>query len=369
MRLLRYTTLRLLKPHGHTYGRRKSLLGHQMRFSSRYSPRMKRLTIHLGLPKTGSTSLQTQVFFDLPGYLGRNGHSELEWSEIAAWRDAFFTANSGRPLGQRDNYVWDALFVAWLDKIVRSPQQTFLISDELFLQWPSPHGNSAAWPVQTAPGAAPRRGVHPVVNLLSRMRSMLPPDVDLKTVVVLRNQSDWLGSLAAELAVENTEFVQRLIDTNDAALNYYSIVLELETLLGPSNHLTLFHEDGPARNAERILSFSGYPVSERDLLERLAVPQNVRRVNEASWATRGWHPVEDVLAKLKWIFQSTPLLSEALPLARRLFPVPVRQRVFRYQPRYVSLSTEDRERLRSHCQDWNSQLAGHVGENLRSKGY
>ena len=335
------------------------------------------LVIHLGLPKTATTTLQTHFFPQLPGYLGKfypgASYSSPTLNELQAlWFQ-------GTSINARS--VWFASLEPWIEELVASDDDILLWSEENLTQWRSPEGNAATWPVTDPPGALARRGSHPIAGFLKHLRELLPQDIELKTMLTLRNQSDWTMSLAAQLGVLNDRFVKRLIRDDDAFLNYYAITKDLENLNGPENHLTLLYENGLNHNFQRMLRFSGYSPAD---IQDLRVPQaqeNVRRT-EKGWIIAGaasFNPFERTLATLRTRSSFVDKhLSYNKALRRTFRPLlgfEARQRLLskiptpRTAPVSRSLTDHQMAAIRKHCEKSNAQLAAHLDLDLRALGY
>ena len=343
---------------------------------------MRRITIHLGLPKTATTSLQKHIFSQLPGYLGQFTQDHLYPSTVhVELRDLYVygTMLDGRRVYEVDGRpVWIPALSKWVEEVVASKDETLFWSLESLSQWRSPADNAAVWPVMTDPGALPRRGRHPIVGFLQHLSSLLPQDIELKTILTLRNQSDWLISLAAEMGISDSAFVERLILSNDASLDYYGIIRDLEHLRGPENHLTLLFENGMEHNAQQILSFAGYsPRDFRDFGVSRA-RENVRR-SEAGWSVKRLSPHAYLEQRLRSTRERFPLLDKLLrsteTLRRPLHPYlgfEARQRALGGIPArqvQIFLTEEQKAAIRTHCETSNARLGAHLDEDLRSLGY
>lgn len=334
---------------------------------------MKRLVIHLGLPKTATTSLQSQVFPSLPGYLGTYPGRTFTTPAFSALRDAYIfgTTIKGQRVFELDGEEsWLSMMNTWIGEVSALNDGNYLLSDEGLCVWRSPPGNGAYHPVMDAPGALPRRGAHPVISFLSSLRAGLPLDVDLKIVLVLRNQSDWLASLAAELGVRNTNFVSRLIQNDDAFLDYHKIVQDLEQALGSTNCKILFFEQGLEFIAMETLQFVGHVPSNPPTRSAIDGRENVRRTSDGWQGQKRWHveKVEPFIDRVR----ALPLLSEISflrSLGRTVFGYQMRRKVLRPRSFTISLSEEQRSAIRSHCKESNLDLARHVQMNLEDMGY
>lgn len=338
---------------------------------------MKRLIVHLGLPKTATTTLQNSVFSGLPGYLGAPFPNDVISSSLGSfvreYRDGFDSTGQ-RILGEDKRELWIAKMERWVAHLVALDEPVLLLSNEGFSDWPFPPGQTNGNPAIAELGDLPRRGPHPVTRLLSELRALLPANVELRTVLVLRNQADWLMSLAAQSRVSTPQFASRLIESDDAFLDQYALVRDLEAAVGAGSHLTLFHEVGVQQNAKAILSFSGYPVPSEHLSEKLANRrQNVRKSGEGQWIGQyrelRVQKVVDFLARQSRL-SKVPRVSGML---RPFLGADTRERafrkVFRSQNFSISMSEDERKAVKEHCRLSTERLAEHLNLDLHELNY
>ena len=245
---------------------------------------MPKLIIHLGLPKTGTTSLQNKLFPQLEGYLGKHerGGPELELPDHLASVESsllrLFLAGADRKAlrewAQQLDFDWSA---------------TLLISNEAFSRWKDLNcPDSSVWPVQKPRiREAPRRRTHPIVPFLSELNSVLPPDVQLITVMTLRAQKTYLPSHAAQSRGQSmTPIVRRIIRRQDAFILWDRLVRDLQALRGPAGHLTLLFEDGVEENAREIVQFCGLTSKSGRIRYEEITRENRRQEGSDSWTTR-----------------------------------------------------------------------------------
>jgi len=214
------------------------------------------------------------------------------------------------------------------------------------------------------------------VAFLRNFRDFLPQDFRLKTVLVLRNQCDWLGSLAAEVGVSDTAFVDRLIRADDAFLHWDEIVRDLERIGSPGDHLTLLFENGFEQNARDILQFAGYSPAEMSGGQIEWAHANARRTEEG-WVGERYSLIErSILAlRTKTRFLEKPIYSHKAwrHFMRPLLGKEMRDRALKRlsAPRAytVRLSSEQREAIKMHCEESNARLGAHLGLDLKSLGY
>lgn len=347
-----------------------------------YACMVRQLILHVGMPKTATTSLQTHLFSSLPGFLGKSHAPEPFFSTrvstphfkselLAAFVTAYIAGvdvDGHRSYGREGQETWRPALRAWVSNLLNSPEDTVLVSYESFMGWRSPLGNAAIWPVMDEADALPRRGRHPVLHFLTYLRELLPANVDLKTILVLRNQSDWLCSLAAQVGIANTKFVDRLIDTDDAFLDYSTIVKGFMNLRGRSSHLTLLHENGLHVNAEKILQFCDYVVPSLSTEVTSWKNENVRRDSSGGWRVHEEIPLERFATRVSSLIHNLRL-DFVRPALKPILGHRVREKFHVRQPGTISLTSEQHWKIREHCYESNLELSDVLRLDLSQFGY
>jgi hypothetical protein len=336
----------------------------------------KKLVIHVGLPKTATTSLQTHFFPQVAGYLGKRYWSlqvESQVEEPTETYREFATIQDAYSEGED----WEGRLADWANRLDFSEQRVQVISTEGLARWASPQKlNLPVVPGGRAcRGEFPRRGAHPVTVFLAKLRDSLPSDVSLFTIVTLRNQADFLGSLTAEVnrgVRGGGAVIDLVIQREDAYVDFYSLVTELEKVTGPSQHLTLLFEDGVEQNCKNIVEFAGLTPLKEGFNFELGKAQNVRATGDNTWQRNNYKPrylKSGVFVGLrKVILGKFPRLSPAMREIHRfvLRTIVAVGGAFRQT---VSISDGDRLKLQEHCAASNQRLAEHLKRDLAFLGY
>lgn len=210
----------------------------------------KRLVLHLGLPKTGSTSLQTFVFPQYDNYLGQMGRkkpSKCPASELAK----IYQRPASRRLSSMER---------WLEHSFQA-RRSVIISDESLSNW-ARHSGALESPV------AHRSRPHPVIDFLAEIKGIMGENGTLQVIVTFRNQPDLLASLYSQLWRKSRDLSQgdfdfrvgRIINSGDNALCHGTFYSELRATLGEANVLVNIFERGLDENASAIRAFLGSPI-------------------------------------------------------------------------------------------------------------
>jgi hypothetical protein len=153
---------------------------------------VQELTLHLGLPKTATTTLQTHVFPRFSGYLGKyyGDDGAPPSSEWATWHSAY------EKWLRRDPEWRDALRV-WVATLKHAGHSSAFLSDEALSAWSD--GAQTLWPVTDDWVNAQLVRPHPVIELLRTIKEFAGESMRLRVILTLRNQPSLIGSLYAEL--------------------------------------------------------------------------------------------------------------------------------------------------------------------------
>lgn len=321
--------------------------------------RMMIVNLHLGLPKTATTTLQNDVFPTYAGvsYQGRHGGPEIDQSQLQSLRECWRQFSFGDDC--KDSME------SWLEALVDLGAEKILISEETLMEWRSPRDRKASrWVTQRKSVVdTPRSGPHPINEFLSMILERLPESSELRAILTLRNQADFLGSLSAQMGKPDPAFVEHALMTKDPFLDFFRNVKDLEETLGRKNLLLLFYEDGVEYNSWKIAEFIGAESQKLSYQETSRL--NVKRVGESVWKTAPEEPriVTVTIRKMSeirfWRTLKGPL-EKVEPWVRKLIPK---------QTRIVSISPEQRQAIKSHFKNDNDQLSKLSGRNLSEMGY
>ena len=324
---------------------------------------MDRLVIHLGLAKAASKTLQTKVFPHFPGFRGDGSDN----AELARWFGQIYLSGERRAF--RSSFMRDRL-ASWVQAALNEKQPQLVISVESLSRWCSPSDDVAAWPVQHSRRSQPRRGQHPVTVMLSQLREVLPKSVHLFTILILRNQTDWLGSLAAQVGVADTSFIPRILDDADAALDYYSLVQALEGLNGPAQNSTYFLEEGlPTISMEMARSFApDLAQGSTWIMQNEFSRSNERRVAERQWivSTASFKPVSRRGAARRAWSKIHKKLPRNVPTS---LPAQGAMDASKSSGNPLTISDEQRDAVRRHGLQTNALLSQHLAVDLGPWGY
>ncbi|TVR28496.1 MAG: hypothetical protein EA387_00260 [Nitriliruptor sp.] len=335
---------------------------------------------HVGLPKTGTTSLQSAVLAAYPNAVLKRrvaGDDEELWREKrgALWRlkqsvlfqdpDEFWSSKTGRKLAAR----FDRLF-----EQVADDSGNVLISYE-HVTFPNAFHHEPEF-YQRYRGRAV-----PVAAHLAAWLDRLASQDELRLLVTVRRQGPFLGSLYAQWAkYEDTpgqaafeagvrRLLARPVDHPLNFLNYAKLATDLQERLGSERTLILPMEAMTADDYWRSIAEHA-ELDPEVLLERTrALPaRNRRSVESGSWRL---HPPPS----LRWrTIDRLPKRTRRRRLAASDYNLPLRavSKVNTWlQPRReaISLRTALHEEIIAYCDEPNRQLATLTGQPLEALGY
>lgn len=252
---------------------------------------LRSLTFHIGMPKTATTVLQKHVFPAFPGYVGK-GYGLVGQESFSEYD--FSVQVRRRSLGSPD---WRGDLADWIERLHGSGIRDVFFSDENLCAWTDGQLR-ASWPMMDAWTPGTRCRPHPVTEFLQEVRELVGKFTEVRTILTVRNQSDLMGSLYAQIQpqirnpsqVDFEAKVEALLDEGDPYFDFGTLADELDAVLGPSNCLVLLFEDGVKSNAHQTAEFLG--------LQSIVLPQSIPRANVKSLDAKSWQ-YHDALPVLK----------------------------------------------------------------------
>jgi hypothetical protein len=325
------------------------------------------LILHVGLSKTGTSTLQFKHFIDYPGYLGRDELLGKRNRDGGLYK-LFLKRHRGMAVDLEP----------WRDKLVHLGRShnlsRILASEENLSHWE--FEGSSYYPISGRIGdqvRPARRGPHPIIEFVrSVIMPVWEPHGVVSVIVTLRNQFDWLGSRYAQssktiLSASQSDFdrqVRRVVEGSDAYLDFAALVDGLDGAIGRERVTVLLLEEihRPEYWAHLGLAL-GY-----DLRQPSGAPDRAnRRSTSDGWELRPF--ARRFLLPALFGKQPTPLrpsewTAEALQHPFEFVRVLLKQREQR-----ITADPSLRELVQDRYRESNARLAERLGRELRSLGY
>lgn len=262
---------------------------------------MTRLTLHVGMPKCASTTLQNDFF----GRLAQRNGFRYEGKQKLRPSTEVVSPLARSFKQYRDGDIrWERTLDTWVAKAEAFDH--IVVSDEEFASWPPASGGQMSlsgprWPTITMSQAG-RTEPPPLIGFLEVLKLKLPLESSLEVVVLIRAQPEFLASLYAQTAgfsrgsgqKDFESVAMNLIQNDDPYMNWSKWFHLLSRQLG-RRHVHIFPlEAGVKRITDSIA---------RNLqLLPVAPPSsshNVRGTDAAEWQLREYLHAHQVLFRAK----------------------------------------------------------------------
>lgn len=336
------------------------------------------LVLHIGLPKTGTTTIQRRIRH-CPSYSGRHSSSLkniCRTRQGARWfRSAERWAKNLYNLRYRRDLLHDAMLLS---------------SEAMFVAHPAVY--RLKWPVFV-------RGLHydtvqtlrePSTSEYLKALQAVWPHGQIKVLLTLRNQPDWLSSLYAQMSnrinsASQRDFeseIQDLIQRGDDYIDWSSWVDKIQNVIGESNLKVLLLEDMHHTTYwEELVQFTdlGTCIDPEQIAQKQSPPSNVRRIKNLTWRLRPLvRPTPNIneayiaLRELQepnlglyikgMLTQAYRGVIDAVPYLQQLSPSG--------RTEEITMHPELRAQIRSYCHPFNRRLAAQLQrDDLQELGY
>ena len=263
------------------------------------SPPSRDLNIHVGLPKTGTTALQREVFTHFRGYVCGTESSGPS-GELAQRMLHLFQAKGKHRDWRTDDWRLDA--IDWWKQARTTSEGPLLVSLEGLFRWFDPV-SGVPWPFMGDgdEGWSSRAGQHPLIDFTLALRNALSGS-RIRVVLTIRNQSEFMASHYAQISYRLLEPSQRDFEKKvrqatqiaDPFFNWYATSHGLVNVVGAENFKAVVFEEGLDQVSREIADFvdgSWTPPS-------ISTPHNVRR------GPTGWSVTSDGKSRLRGLSRS-----------------------------------------------------------------
>ena len=328
---------------------------------------MTDLIFHIGLPKCGSTTLQREIFSEIPGYLGTST-KDLDRNFAKEFQKV--TPTGARLKGNLKRAQ------LWADEVSKTLEKKFpdvsryIVSDEFLSQWN-------------------KKQYRPIIPFLKDFNENVWTRGQVKVLIILRNQPEKLASSYAQRSISlfgasQKDFQKYIKNINTTRIKYldYSIwINDLYKTFGQENVCVLFLEE---MNSEKfwkdLNNFMQLGYNHNELLIKANTRANVRSKEVDKWDLR---PL-DITYKSKeipkkmldflWPTYKAPnlrsnvfsTLQKGNELFYTLHPGRIKEKQREDQ---IVLTNELRDQILEKFKSSNDRLSVLLGKDLKSLGY
>lgn len=354
---------------------------------------MTDLIIHIGLPKTGTSTIQSNLLAELPQFLGKEKKnrclSGTSWEAQELIRLVEGTIWEPESVVKRRVKEWSAHCESIMSQAFPNEEEkpeALVLSEEKLATWPLAPNSGTRWPIITGWNThvkSSRIRPAPIVRFIQKFGSILWPYGDIRVLLTLRNQSDWLASHYSQLSsrIPNAsqhdfeERIKTLMHTEDPFLNWFAWLEDLEQVLGTDNVQALIMEDMCTSSFWTCLvKFLNID----DVFPEYYASSQMQRKNVRRDITSGIWEIRDI--KIKKTIMQSGFFSNYFP-GRKIFMKSVRKtegflirpilRLTLDRARGRSIQMEDRIRglIKEKMNLSNMSLAEKLGRDLKTMGY
>ena len=343
---------------------------------------MQDLILHVGLPKTGTTALQRDFFPQYKGYLGGASYVDNPGNHFESFTKLYSKFETHSDFAVK---AWAVSARQWWEHARTLSNAPLVLSQEALCQWrlssPGP-----GWPFIDAPTGLPevRRGRAILPQFAQSLAAALDGSAQVRVILTIRNQNDFLASLYAQLASEMQNPSQQdfetktrhMVSNRDASIDWNSLVLDLQSTLGPENLLVCVFEDGLPQIASEMAEFiDPSRAPSMDIGEH-----NVRRQGKGTWtfkpptrirkigkiSARVWPPTR--ASQLR--DRLTPTVRRlGLSLARQMVEWSAFKRESQFDNQWIEADQALRLEIQQSCSESNDALGQLLNRDLKLLGY
>lgn len=346
---------------------------------------MTDLVVHIGLPKAGSTTIQRVTLHDIPGYLGIKQGCKPE-------KDLGHQLKRMTPAESLS--VWKSEVSSWTRRAIDYKNRVcpdahrLIVSHEGFSRITPSSTFLGRWPIGTireVPDEGrdlPRRLIAPFLKCLN---DEIWHQGNVKALIVLRSQPEWLASLYAQLSdkikgASQSDFetqLEQLIELGEDYIDWSRWVEALHEALGRENVCALLMEDMNRKafweQLGKFMEIDGMDPSH--LAQDNAPKENVRRSKDNTWKIR---PIRATsLIEKYWSDRRLPhtrciILGGIRRVSRYVNIDGLTRVILDRNERGVEIEMTPllRERVQKYCRPFNDRLAEQLGRSdLKELGY
>jgi hypothetical protein len=333
---------------------------------------MTDLIVHMGLPKAGSTTIQNKVLRNQEGYLG-------QLNELKKDEDFAKQFKSLAPIGNRlrsDDkraFEWSERVQQYIEEHYPSIPRVILSHEGLSQR--TLETQQKKWPIgfNDTDGKSYNRLAIPFLHHFSEQYWKIG---NVKVLLVLRRQPEWLASLYAERSKLNfgasqihfEKEINQLIERQDDFIDWSQWVNDLYECLGEKNVCVLFMEDMHKQEFwKQFIEFMD--ISNLDINE--ITSQKQRKYNKRNSGSQVWnistlYPAQTIKKNFDKSKYATRMLCELARFVSIFIDI---TSLDRKRDSKIFLTENMERRIMDYCRPFNIKLSEKLNVNLREKCY
>lgn len=334
------------------------------------------LILHVGLYKTATTTLQKTVFSPHPAcFTSRSILTEegYDLADILGHKDRDpISDNESRAFYAKK---WAETLMASVKNANNPLPKSIVVSEEALSNWQA-NGQSDPLPISMSSvrrSILPRKRPNPLALFLAKNKEEFWPYGDVKILLTVRNQVDWLASLYAQLSdrivfASQSDFEARtseLLDSGDPYIFWSCWIHDFSAAVGKDNVSVLLSEEmDKAEFWDSLLEFSGLSgVAIEDAMKSSSRPLNRRRDHGTGrWRLRSFNARRSLKI-------NTRFSDAALKRGSFAYQVPVRLVLYPFRGRFIHLTDQHRKRILDRLDASNQVLEAILNKPLDKYGY
>lgn len=329
------------------------------------------LILHVGLPKTGTSTLQSLLVGEsgvIDRHASRSIVKKITSCRFMSWREL---RDSAKEFCDRASEVATS----------EPGCPNLLLSEERLSAWYPLIGNRNRWPVGGKRNFILREGPIPIAEFIKDHLSVVWEsrfNGKVKVVVTLRNQVDYLASLYVQESkfrpcASQADFerqVRGVIERDDPSIDWYGLVQDICDVVGEDNIDVLFFEkigmEGFWNEMGSVLFRENIYEKYRGLSDSHVNKRNTRK---NCWALRPYQGcASDYFAGKVEHISLYPYFRKALSFGDPILN-PLVRRLNKSDWNEVCLSSDLISLVKAHCKDSNFKLSKKLNIDVFDLGY
>lgn len=321
---------------------------------------MTDIIFHIGLPKAGSTFIQRNILHNTYGYMGKfvgcknNRDHARQFNELTPHEDIL--------IWKKRAYTLASNILEFKKKFIPN-ENRLIISHEGLSKMSTRYSQLSKRPIGFNKNIPTLEQRHNISSYLEIFNNLIWKRGNVKVLLILRNQPEWLASLYAQASDRITHATQndfegqinKLMACKDDYIDWSQWINNLEKALGKDKVCILLAED--MKKYEFWYKFANFMDIDRDLLINRTMldlkKENVRSEYNKMWKLRPLKVKNRIYDKI--LFRSKNQINNKNDTKR---------------DENIILRKDIDKKIKDYCASFNKRLEGQLNRNdLEKLGY